>query len=512
MKLTIILCGLAAAAAFPLAPAAAPIKNHGVSDDIVIPDTYIVKYKAHVDAIKIKDHEDDFDDRARKANKKGIFDRFNVLGLQGYIAEIPRSELSNLTESDLVKPIEYVEKDTIVKSTAVSAVIPDIPDLTKRAMTRQRHAPWGLARISHRSRDSTEYYYSDTAGEGIRVYVLDTGVRLSHSDLGGRAVWGANFVASSTDGDEDGHGTHVAGILGGTTYGVAKKATLVSVKVLDRTGTGSMSGLLQGLNWAVADAKNRGLARKAVINMSLSGSYMQSVNDGIQAATDAGLTVVVAAGNKDQDVMHWSPASAPSAITVGAIDQNDQRAEFSNWGAGIDIFAPGVAISSAYNTSDSAVVAMSGTSMASPHVAGLAAYFIANEGLSGGAVASRILDVATKGVGDSKGGSDRIAPVNPPLKTSNLPSPLVAAAPTLTPSLPTNLATQPPPPLPDVLLSSTLLLVRVHLVGREGMEVGAAQLGPPAGPPAAVDGYCTVKRGWARSGERSVIWRLAVGM
>jgi subtilisin family serine protease len=277
-------------------------------------------------------------------------------------------------------------------------------------MVTQYHAPWGLARISHRAANSAEYYYSDTAGEGARVYVIDSGIRLSHADFGGRALWGANFVSESSDTDEDGHGTHVAGIIAGKTYGVAKKATVVAVKVLDKSGSGSMSGLLQGLNWAVADAKKRGVTEKAVINMSLTGAYTQSVNEGVKAATDAGITVVVAAGNKHDNVTNWSPASAPTAITVGAIDQDDRRADFSNWGHEVDIFAPGVGIPSAWNTSDHSREWMSGTSMATPHVAGLAAYFIAREELSGGAaVTKRILSAATEGVSDRKGSADRIA-------------------------------------------------------------------------------------------------------
>jgi subtilisin family serine protease len=278
-------------------------------------------------------------------------------------------------------------------------------------MTSQYRAPWGLARISHRARGHWDYYYDSSAGEGVRVYVLDTGIRTTHAEFtdGGRAEWGANFIAASPDADEDGHGTHVAGILAGQTYGMAKKATVVAVKVLGGGGTGTMSGLLQGLDWAVADARERGVARRAVINMSLSGAYTQSVNDGVRAATDAGLTVVAAAGNDNSSAADWSPASAPSAITVGAIDMDDRRAEFSNWGPVVDIFAPGVGIASAYNSSDSATATMTGTSMAAPHVAGLAAYFIAIEGLSGSAaVTERILDVATKGVGDPKGAAERI--------------------------------------------------------------------------------------------------------
>ncbi|KAG7285005.1 hypothetical protein NEMBOFW57_009623 [Staphylotrichum longicolle] len=387
---------------FPLALGAAPIKNDGLLADLLIPDTYIVKYKPNVGSIRRKSHEEDIDGKARNASRKGIFDKFTIPGLQGYVAEIPPSELILLTDCDL---IDYIERDTIIKSTAIAN------PHSKRTMVTQSHAPWGLARISHRARNHPDtYYYSDTAGHDTRIYVLDTGIRLSHAEFApSRAVWGANFVASSPDTDEDGHGTHVAGIISGGTYGVAKKATVVAVKVLDKTGTGSMSGLLRGLNWAVDDAKRRGVVRKAVVNMSLTGAYTESVNDGVQAATDAGMTVVAAAGNDGGDVAEWSPASAASAVTVGAMDRQDTRAEFSNWGSGMDVFAPGVGVESASNETDKATSALSGTSVAAPHVAGLAAYFIAREGLSGSEVKKRLLSAANKGMRDRKGSADRIA-------------------------------------------------------------------------------------------------------
>lgn len=276
-------------------------------------------------------------------------------------------------------------------------------------MVKQYNAPWGLARISHESRNHRDYVYSDTAGTGTYVYVIDTGIRTSHTDFNGRAIWGANFVASTSDSDEDGHGTHVAGVIAGKTYGVAKSATVIAVKVLDKTGTGSMSGLLQGLNWAVDDAKSRGVVSKTVINMSVAGAYTQSVNDAIRVATDLGITVVAAAGNKNDDVAHWSPGSAPTAITVGAIDEEDRRGDFSNWGPGVDVFAPGVVIKSASNAGDQESAWMSGTSMAAPHVAGLAAYFMAREGISGNKVTERILGTANTGVEDRHEGADRIA-------------------------------------------------------------------------------------------------------
>ncbi|KAK4641470.1 hypothetical protein QC761_0074380 [Podospora bellae-mahoneyi] len=412
MKLNATLFGLTGL--LGLALAAVPIKNDGISADIVVPEKYIVKYKANADAGRKKKHESDITNKAKKKNKKGVVESINIDGLSGYVAEIPDSELKQLRDSDL---IEYIEKDTVIQINAVAAPrvaadpVEEKHQLAKRAYVTQLHAAWGLARISRRSTWNSGYYYDNTAGQGIRVYVLDSGIRTTHVEFEGRAVWGANFIAGSPNTDEYGHGTHVAGTIASKTYGVAKKATVVAVKVLDKNGSGTMSGLISGLNWAVNNAKARGIAKKAVINISLGGGYTASVNAAVKGATDAGLTVVVSAGNSNDNSANYSPASAPSAITVGAIDGTGYRAWFSNWGNLVDIFAPGVSILSAYHTSNTATWYMDGTSMAAPHVAGLAAYFIAKENLSGSpAVTNRILGAAVTGsIGDPKGSWNRRA-------------------------------------------------------------------------------------------------------
>jgi subtilisin family serine protease len=309
--------------------------------------------------------------------------------------------------------VAYIEKDSVVNITAVAA---EPENLEKRAPVNQLHAPWGLARISHRLGGNTgsfasNYYYDNSAGVGVRVYVIDTGIRTSHLDFGGRAVWGANFITGSPNTDEYGHGTHVAGTIAGRTYGVAKRATVVAVKVLDKNGAGTMSGAILGLNWAVNNARARGISKKAVVNMSLGGSYTAALNSAVKAATTAGLTVVVSAGNTNSDASFYSPASAPTAITVGAVEGTNSRAWFSNYGSYVDIFAPGVSTLSAYHTSNTATRYLAGTSMAAPHVAGLAAYFIAKENLSGSsAVTARILSSATSGVvRDPQGSWNRLA-------------------------------------------------------------------------------------------------------
>ncbi|CAP61944.1 uncharacterized protein PODANS_5_1630 [Podospora anserina S mat+] len=412
MKLNATLFGLTGL--LGLALAAVPIKNDGISADIVVPEKYIVKYKADADAGRKKKHESDITNKAKKKNKKGVVESINIDGLSGYVAEIPDSELKELRDSDL---IEYIEKDTVIQINAVAAPrvaadpVEEKHQLAKRAYVTQLHAAWGLARISRRSTWNSGYYYDNTAGQGIRVYVLDSGIRTTHVEFEGRAVWGANFIAGSPNTDEYGHGTHVAGTIASKTYGVAKKATVVAVKVLDKNGSGTMSGLISGLNWVVNNAKARGIAKKAVINISLGGGYTASVNAAVKGATDAGLTVVVSAGNSNANSANYSPASAPSAITVGAIDGTGYRAWFSNWGNLVDIFAPGVSVLSAYHTSNTATWYMDGTSMAAPHVAGLAAYFIAKENLSGSpAVTNRILGAAVTGsIGDPKGSWNRRA-------------------------------------------------------------------------------------------------------
>jgi subtilisin family serine protease len=185
------------------------------------------------------------------------------------------------------------------------------------------------------------------------------------------------------DTDENGHGSHVAGTIGGRTYGVAKNVELVAVKVLDAKGSGSNSGVIAGMNWVATTAATRGLRGKAVMNMSLGGSKSQAVNDAINNIREAGVVPCVAAGNENQDANNDSPASAAGAITVGAIDQtNDRKASFSNFGPRVDIFAPGVNVLSVGITGDTASRSLSGTSMATPHITGLAAYLMALEGIT----------------------------------------------------------------------------------------------------------------------------------
>ncbi|KAK8862578.1 oryzin precursor [Apiospora arundinis] len=274
--------------------------------------------------------------------------------------------------------------DDLIKSianfTEVAYIEPDVT-ISINALETQTNAPWGLARISSRVPGTTDYTYDNSSGAGTYAYIIDTGIYLQHQDFEGRATFGASFVdgdSSATDGN--GHGTHVAGTTGSKTYGVAKKTNLIAVKVLDAQGSGQLSQVIAGMQWAVNDATNKGRIGKAVANMSLGASRLvsQSVNDAAAAAVRAGLFLAVAAGNDNGLASLSSPASEPSVCTVAATDKTDRRASFSNYGSSVDVFAPGVNILSTWN--DGATNTISGTSMAAPHIAGLGAYLLALEG------------------------------------------------------------------------------------------------------------------------------------
>jgi subtilisin family serine protease len=238
--------------------------------------------------------------------------------------------------------------------------------------------PWGLDRIDDETGLDNSFTYTND-GTGVTAYILDTGIQYGHAEFEGRAVKGADFApGKGTGADCDGHGTHVAGTVGGKTYGVAKKVKLVSVRVLDCKGSGTYSGIIAGLDWVTANHDPRSVA-----NMSLGGSASAAIDTAVANSIKAGVTYVVAAGNGDrrgiaQNACNYSPARVPGAITIGATDKTDTKSSWSNYGPCVDFFAPGVNILSAgySKTSTTATAPMSGTSMASPHVAGVVAQYL----------------------------------------------------------------------------------------------------------------------------------------
>jgi subtilisin family serine protease len=233
---------------------------------------------------------------------------------------------------------------------------------------------------------NTTYNYNNT-GADVRAYIIDTGIRTTHNEFGGRATWGTN-TAGGPDDDCHGHGTHVAGTVGGSTYGVAKGVSLVAVKVLNCAGSGTTTGVISGINWVAANG-----IEPAVANMSLGGGASTALDNAVNNAVASGITFAVAAGNSSADACNYSPARAGNAITVGATTSTDARASYSNFGGCVDIFAPGSGITSAWKNSNSAKKTISGTSMATPHVTGVAALYLqghpsANPGTVAGALTS----------------------------------------------------------------------------------------------------------------------------
>ncbi len=261
--------------------------------------------------------------------------------------------------------------------------------------TQSPASSWGLDRTDQRALPLNNSYSYATTGNGVDVYIVDTGVLSTHTEFAGRIRSG--FAATGLTGTEDcnGHGTHVAGTAAGATYGIAPGATVIPVRVLDCSGSGTMSGVIAGIDWAIQDHTTT----PAVLNMSLGGGLSGILDAAVQRAVDDGITVVVAAGNSTADACAYSPAAAPNAITVGSTTSTDTRSSFSNFGDCVDVFAPGSAIKSAWHTGTANTNTISGTSMASPHVAGVAARILsANPTFTPAQVAGVVRTTATSNV------------------------------------------------------------------------------------------------------------------
>ncbi|SDT78782.1 S8 family serine peptidase [Actinoplanes derwentensis] len=278
----------------------------------------------------------------------------------------------------------------------------------------QKNPTWGLDRIDQRAVKPSKTYRPSADGDAVHAYVIDTGIRISHTQFGGRAAYGYDFVGDDAVADDcNGHGTHVAGTIGGSTYGVAKKVKLVAVRVLDCQGEGYISDIIDGVDWVTENA-----VRPAVANMSLGGGRSPSLDYAVADSIASGVTYVVAAGNENVNASLSSPADLPQAVTVAAGDSKDRRAYFSNYGKLVDLFAPGVNIKSATAASNTATAKYSGTSMASPHVAGAAALILdAYPYWTPAKVQAKLIADSTKGkITDRKGSPNRLLYVPAPPK------------------------------------------------------------------------------------------------
>ena len=271
------------------------------------------------------------------------------------------------------------------------------------ALDTQTNPPsWGLDRVDQRTLPLNSSFTASANGAGVDVYIVDTGIFTTHTDFSGRLRSGFSAINDGRGSNDcNGHGTHVAGTTAGTAYGVAKAASIIPVRVLDCAGSGSNSGVIAGLDWMIAH-HTAGVA--AVANMSLGGGASLALDTAVQNAINDGVVMAVAAGNSNANACNYSPARAANAITVGATDRTDVRASYSNFGSCLDIFAPGTSITSAWINSSTAINTISGTSMASPHVAGVAAALLsANPTLSPAEISSILRSSATPNVVSSAG-------------------------------------------------------------------------------------------------------------
>lgn len=344
----------------------------------LIKGSYIVRFKPSVSQLEIDKHfewlqskistitSSSDEVKTEEFNLK-LLESFAIGSFKGYFGYIPDVLLELVQSNPLVEAIEQDQK------------------VYANEFAVESGAPWGLARISSRDQldysQTYTYSYDDEGGAGVTSYVIDTGIYIDHSQFDGRASWGKTIPAETEDKDDHGHGTHCAGTIASKEYGIAKKAKVVAVKVLGWDGSGTMSDVVKGVEFAanshmkLVKAGKKGF-KGSTANMSLGGGRSPALDMAVNAAVKAGMHFGVAAGNENDDACYSSPASAELAITAGLSSLYDYRAYFSNWGKCVDVFGPGVNILSTYIGYPEATASMSGTSMASPHVVGLLTYFL----------------------------------------------------------------------------------------------------------------------------------------
>jgi subtilisin family serine protease len=336
---------------------------------------YIVVYKSKY---KMAKHEKDVTHTI--GNRGGRIKRVFKSSLNGVSVSLDKQALEAVRQDPNVA---YVEADMEIQ----------LDDSLLSAASVQTGATWGLDRIDQKNTPLNGSYEYTNTGEGVNVYVIDTGIRSTHSEFGGRVTLSYDTVGDGQNGlDCQGHGTHVAGIIGGSTYGVTKDVNLYAVRVLDCDGYGTTSSVIAGIDWV---AQNH--ISPAVANLSLGGSGSTALDTAINNLINSGVITVVSAGNSNNNACNYSPARVDKAITVGSTTSDDARSSFSNYGSCVDIFAPGSSIKSSLASSDTASGTLSGTSMASPHVAGVAALFLQNHpSASVDTVTNVILSTATE--------------------------------------------------------------------------------------------------------------------